>query len=302
MSNTKIVVHGNCPDGSAAALISKLIDKDVDVIYGKHSSINKEIKNAALEIEPYGRLWVVDISCDRDVLDECIKILKYKKGKLGVYEHHISRSWLAEYQSLNHSQKENNIEIIYDEKRCGSKVFYDALMGKSMNEKQRALLLKYKEFIEATNDRDLWINKHPWSVILARLHAIYGDREYVERFLKNREFVLSDSENILLEYTEKKRLEQTKKLLKNVILGKDSNNFEYGIVYGDAISSDFLNELLEKTNIEYGILANLHTQRASIRSKGKFDCAAYSSKRGGGGHRLAAGFKLNFKYPKVEID
>ena len=289
MKKRIILIHGNCPDGAAAAVLAQKIDPESEIIFGIHQSINEQARKAAMKVEENGDFWIVDICCDENILIECEKILRRKGSRLGVYEHHQTRSWLKSHSPVERVEA----KIIYDEARCGSKIFFDAMVPLHPH------LETYREFIDITNDRDLWINVDPRGLLFARLHAIYGDQEYIERFVKNTDLNITHDEQLLLDYQEKKDRRRMNRLIERIQLHRDENGYDYGVMFGEASGSDILNRAIEHHHLEYAILVNLHTARASIRSRGHFDCSAYAEKRGGGGHKCASGFKVNINLPKL---
>ena len=52
-------------------------------------------------------------------------------------------------------------------------------------------------------------------------------------------------------------------------------------------------------NLEYAMLIDLNNNKGSIRGRGNFDCASFAEEHGGGGHRCASGFRINFEKPEI---
>ncbi len=284
-----LVTHGSCPDGAAAGVIAKKVFPETEIVFGVHHKINEQIKKAALNLAESGTLWITDICADQDILIECQNIIKKKGGKMGIYEHHQTRNWLKVFRPID----DFDLELIYDEGRCGAKIFYDAFLEKGYD------LNDYKNFIEATNDRDLWINENPFGETLTELHNILEDKAYIERFIKDPTLEFTHAEQTLLNYVRNKKKADINRMLGRIELKKDEMDFDYGVMFGEASSSDLLNEAIKRYNLEYAILVNLNTKKASIRGRGNMDCAEYSQKRGGGGHRCASGFKIKFQFPNI---
>lgn len=282
-----IVTHGDCPDGSACVTFAKFLVPNVNVIFGIHKIINDQVMGAASLVEEGGVLWITDIVCDKDILSIVIATLKNKKASLGIYEHHETRSWLKDYLVSNNL----NVEIIFDNNRCGSKIFYDSYIQSNPN------LSKFAEFSKVINDRDLWINQEVRGIQLAKLHQIYGDEKFVNRFLKNAAVQFNNEEKVLLTFVyeqEKKRIDSA---LNRMKIKKDASGYTYGVVYDSGDSSDLLNAAIEKFNLEYAIMLDLNKGKGSIRGKGNMDCALFSEKKGGGGHKRASGFPIEFDRP-----
>ena len=284
-----LITHGGCPDGAASAILTQKVYPNAKIVFGIHHKINDQVKKAAIDLEEFGVLWIADICCDSDILIECQKILRKKSGSIGIFEHHQTRSWLKVF----HPIADFELTCVYDETRCGSKILFDHLVAQGQD------LDEYKEFITVTNDRDLWLNKDHRGETLAELHNILGDEKYIKRFLTTPSLEFSESEQILLDYVKTKKKSKINKLLEKMEVKKDEMGFDYGVMYGEASSSDLLNQAIMQYNLEYAILVNLNTKKASIRGLGNMNCAEYAQKRGGGGHRCASGFRVKFQTPNI---
>lgn len=283
-----LITHKNCPDGAAAAVLVKKVYPSAVVLHCVHEQVNQESLQAAEKISDGGKLIIADICPSQNTLDKLLKILETKKTFLGIYDHHQSNSWLEKYCC----SKDEKMEIVFDESRCGSKIVYDTLIKTHQKE-----LEPYHDFIVISNDRDLWLQKDPRSYHLSLLHKILHDEKYVQRFLKNPFFDGDKSEKEILNFFADLQKKNEEKLLKRIIVKEDKNGYLYGVIYGDGDSSTLLNNAIVRFNLEYALLVNLNTKKVSIRSKGNFDCATYSEKYGGGGHRCASGFRIKFDHP-----
>ena len=282
-----MVTHGDCPDGSACVAFAKTIIPEIKVIFGIHKIINGQIMSAVSLVEDGGVLWVTDIVCDKDFLAMACTALKSKNAFLGIYEHHETRSWLQKYIS----PLEKNVEIIFDNNRCGSKIFYDSYS------EYFPVLTKYADFSRIINDRDLWLNQDVKGIQLAKLHQIYGDEMFIERFLSNSKVQFTNEEKILLNFVYEQEHKRIDSALNRMKVKVDENGYPYGVVIDSGDSSDLLNAAIEKFNLEYAIMLDLNKGKGSIRGKGNMDCAVFSQNRGGGGHKRASGFPLNFDRP-----
>ena len=96
MLNCAIVSHKNCPDGAASVMFARLVRPDIHYFFGNHIEINDLILQTAKNLTPEGTFWITDICCDEDVLQEVFDVLRHKKASLKIFEHHVSRSWVAE--------------------------------------------------------------------------------------------------------------------------------------------------------------------------------------------------------------
>ncbi len=284
-----IVTHGNCPDGATAVLLAKKVFKEVHAVHGVHHSINDQIFTAASHLDEGGHFYLTDICGDPETLEALLKIIKTKNGKLSIFEHHQTREFLKSYKL----PEDVGGEIVFDLKRSGALIFYDYLVS------QFPELQPYEKMVRRINDRDIWLNLDPESPRLGKLHHMLGDVGFITRFLENPDPTPTHDEALLLDYQAKKDQEKIDKILEKIEIKQDENNLLYGVVYGEADSSEMLHQAIMKNNLEYAIHLNLHSRKGSIRSRGTFDCATWAEKRGGGGHRGASGFPLKFERPRI---
>ncbi len=284
-----IITHKDCPDGAASVIIATKIQASVQAHFADHSQVDALTTKLANELEPGGRLMLADISCSRKTLFDVMDILNQKGASLEIYEHHVSQDWL---QSLRPSTGLNFL-CIFDLNRCGSKIFYESYV------KDFPVLEAYGDFINAINDRDLWINQDPKGEFLTKLHQIYDDELFVKRFLQNVTMVPTSDERVIMNYQDRKEEKRLQQLLDSIEIKTDSKNFKYGIIYGSGSGSELLNRAIHQNNLEYALLVDFNTRRASIRGLGVMNCANYAMSKGGGGHRCAAGFPLNLDLPKL---
>lgn len=286
--HTIIVSHGHCPDGCAAVTIARKLNKSTEYVSGQHDRIDEQVQKAADRLQENGKLLITDITCGEDTLKGVCKTLKDKNAELGIYEHHISRSFLKDFTL----PEDLNGEIVFDLNRCGSKIFYD-----TMKEKHPDQLENFNSFIELINDRDLWLNKDARSAELSSLHSIYGDDRFINRFLKNPSPDFSPEEILLLNYEKESQSKRIHRLMNKINIHTDKDGLRYGIMIGEGKASEVCNAALDKHNLEYVCLVDFNEARVSIRSASVFDCAKFSSERGGGGHARAGGFPL----PKTDF-
>ena len=278
-----IVSHAHCPDGAAAVVVARSIDRHCEYIGGLHGRIDEQILDAARRMGKGGVLWIVDICCGEEALLQVFEILKKKNVYLGVYEHHITRNYL-QHLSLPEGLEG---EIVFDLHRCGSRIFYEA-----MKSQHPTRLAGMEEFIRLTNDRDLWINADIRSAEMSALHSILGEERYIQRFSKNSKVEFSETERVLLDYEKEQLMRRMHKMLESIRLATDPRGYKYGVMIGEGKASEICNAAIHKFHLEYVCLLDFNSGRASIRSQKEFDCAAFSGSRGGGGHQRAAGFPI----------
>ncbi|PCJ59236.1 MAG: hypothetical protein COA79_11085 [Planctomycetota bacterium] len=287
---TFLITHANCPDGSACAVFAKQKYPNLKTVFALHNSVNVIVQDTVKQLDQGGVLLIADIVCDEDILNKiCMELMKLNVF-IGIYEHHKSRDWLETYKLPAGISG----EVIFDNKRCGSKILYDALVkGGSDN------LSNYLDFSNVINDRDLWLNKDDRGILMAKLHHIYGDESFVDRFLKNEKATFTKEESVLIDFVAKQENDRIENELDRIQILKDDSGYDYGIIYCSGESSDLLNAAIERFNLEYAIMLDLNRNKGSIRGLGNMDCSEFASSRGGGGHRCASGFPISVNRPEI---
>jgi oligoribonuclease NrnB/cAMP/cGMP phosphodiesterase (DHH superfamily) len=288
MYSSIIITHKNCPDGAGSVIISKNIFTDIHAIFGEHTIIDEQVKEASNLLKENGTLILADMCSGKDTIHDLFPTFIKKNITLLIYEHHKSRDWLSDFSFPDGV----NGEIIFDNDRCGTKILFDRYIHTHKD------LNKYSDFVSVTNDRDLWLKQDPRSDMQATLHFVLGDEEYITRFMSNPEVALTHDETLLVNYQKHIDTKYINELLNTIIIKTDSAGFRYGVVYGEGHSSNLLNTAITRYGLEYGIHCNLNGKNVGLRSKGNFDCAKYAAERGGGGHKAAAGFPLQLDFPE----
>ncbi len=295
--NSKIaIVHKNCPDGCASAVLAKKIFPEIKLYHLAHNNLN-EIYEKIIDKAPQKSLiMLIDICCDEVFLKTSLPKVMEKQISLKIYEHHETNNWLIEFnanaEGNDRSYEKAEVEINFDIGKSASYIFFEKMVSEHL------FLEEYRDFILAINDRDLWINEIEQGTMLAKLHQCLGDSAFVERFLHDPRLEFNEKENFVLELEQKKESKRNELLLKRMEIKEDEAGLRYGVILGEANGSDLLNLAIVKFSLDYAILINLHSKKGSIRSSGRFDCAKYAEERGGGGHKNAAGFKVKFNLPE----
>ncbi len=269
-------------------MLAKKAFPDIKIYHLAHNNLNNFYEKLVHRVPENSSILLIDICCDKAFLNVSAEKLKKKNINIEIYDHHETNDWLASFK-FSDSVKS---KIIFDLEKSASLIFFEAMLP------DHPELEKYREFVIAINDRDLWLNQTKEGVLLAKLHQSLGDAEFVARFFTNPSVVFDEKENFLLNVEKRKEDKKNEILLNRINLKEDENKLPYGVIFGDANSSDLLNLAIIKYNLAYAILINLNSKKGSIRSNGQFDCAKYAENFNGGGHKNAAGFRIDFDFPE----
>jgi uncharacterized protein len=264
-----VLYHANCPDGFLAAFTCWLaLNEPTEYIpcsYGKDPGLD-QIENSIV--------YMVDFSFPRE---EIIRLAKRNK-RVFVFDHHKT----AEENLKNLNKELSNVQIVFDQSRCGSMITYNQLIGIN----QAPPIYHYVQ------DRDLW----QWKLrnsreVNAALSIKPQDFEYYKEYLlQAHPDDLAQEGEIVIKVNNQK----IEKILNNAFFTK-VGDYIIPVINSPVLQS----ELGEALNLKYtdypfsGVYYTIDfTDYWSLRSKGDFDVSEVGRQYGGGGHKNAAGFKV----------
>lgn len=271
MTSTIIIYHGNCRDGFGAAYLLKKVFPDAE-LYG-----------AAYQKEPPDvtgkRVFLVDFSYPYEVMERMASTAL--GGTLEIYDHHagaqadIEKFWAA-----------HGIERKFDNDHSGT--------GLILKEFFKIEPVKGRAVFEAIEDRDLWMFKLPRTrEICAALQTVPLTVEAWEIFLNRQmeEIVLMGT---ALVAAQKMEVAQYKKRSHLLVIG----DYEVFAVNAPAsITSELTGELaVSQPYAASYAFVDADVVVVSLRSDPNgLDVSEVAKRYGGGGHKHAAGFKVDRK-------
>lgn len=277
-----LLSHANCPDGSGCAILFISAGGNRDNIYfagASNPDVDKEIRKAINE-HPGARIYCVDVSPTEEMANEIIK----NGIDFVLIDHHKTAVPLAKF----------DFAIIETEnQRCGSRMFYDYLIG------EHDFLQPLHDLILLIDDRDRWINKHLQSAEVATLHGIIGQEDFIKRFVAQPVVSFGIGERYLLNI-EARNLECTLQRKRTEIKIKDvnirGNIYKFGYVVSEKYQSEIGNYLCNLPDLNIDVCIIVGAKKCSMRSAENcaLDLSQLARLNGGGGHRAASGFNTPF--------
>ena len=268
-----ILYHGNCWDGFGAAWAAKGALEGSSHIYVP-VSYGQPIPN----IPDNQNVYILDFSYPADILLN----LAERSQDVVVLDHHASAQ--KDLAGLQHDR----LYIEFDMTHSGAVLAWQYFLP---DEPVTALL----SYIE---DRDLWLNKLPWS------EAIHSYIQSYPRTFENYDML---NEMLNEENTHKQVIDFGLSILrfKNTKVTEICDQAftqewdDYGdipIVNTSCFMSEVANELLER--YPKAPFAAYYFDRPDdkvqwgLRSRKDFDCSEVAKQHGGGGHKQASGFVI----------
>ena len=282
-----LISHIADPDGLTAVILGKLVFKNFEYALANVDEVDENVKKV-IENPDYDEIHVVDLNITEQYAEE-INNSKYK-NKIKIFDHHISNIGLNKCPFINVIDEKDG------HKECGTSIYYNYLNSLTKNEYLQRN--STKELVERVRLLDTWEWEkvgRPEAKDLDIIFSMYGREGYVKkylRFIKTHEefsYTAFDKKLIKIENEKIQRyLEQKEKEMMKIKLDGDL----VGLVYAERYRSELGNYLIRKYDeLSYIVLINI-SRGISYRGKDRADLSVISKKRGGGGHKNAAGSPL----------
>ncbi len=288
LTNTKLVTHKSCMDGSTCALVFIAAGGKKENILFTHPN-TEDVDRVMGELAVlHGPVIVADVSFSENIIP---KYSMFIANDVKLLDHHKSAIPLSLYGFA---------EIEVENKRAGGKMLYDYLLKQVDEQWEKSNIIKllsYKELVDAADDQDRWIREIPKSIPLAMLHSILGQELFIERFEKNPSLEFSANEQYVLdlEVMKKVRIISDKKSqvqIETVQVGEDTLRIAY--VLASYYQSDLGHAIYEDSELNVDAVIMVGSQGISMRAPkdGKIDLSYVAQLNGGGGHKSAGGCQL----------
>lgn len=275
---TYILYHSQCYDGFGAAFAAwfKFGNEAtyIAVSYGKPMP----------EMQDGSAVYILDFHYDA----EDLKTLSERMKKVVVLDHHISamKKWTKDEQS-HYSEYSGNIEIHFDIGRSGAGMAWDYFHEG----------YERPDLINLIEDRDLWIFKygHLAKSLHSYLLSIPMDFDEYHKLLQGETLANAIKQGEALS-------RMTEQVVNNICKNSWVTDFmghRVAMVNTGSHWSEVGNRLLElHTDVEFAVSYTDMpdgNRMYSLRSKGDTDVSLIAKKLNGGGHKNAAGAKVNNK-------
>ncbi len=274
---TTVIYHGGCWDGFCAAwlLHHKYPDAEfVPAVYGQEPPESAEDKTR--------RLFIVDFSYPRNVMFR-LGAMRKSASCMTVLDHHKTAE--AALEGLSDELASNNCggcEIIFDMAKSGGRLTWEYLRGEQ----------KSPWLVDYTEDRDLWRFELPDSrEITSALRTFPLDFDVWNKMMNEEEWWKERlrADGIAIRRYEELLVDQH---VRHAV-ETEMDGHKILAVNATVLFSDIAGKLAEDRpfGAAYFVRDDGKTQW-SLRSRdGGIDVSEVAKKRGGGGHRNAAGFE-----------
>ena len=268
----RVWYHGNCYDGFGSAYVAW-------TKFGDHAVYEACKYGQELPFyEPEDEIYIVDFSFPREVMEQ----LREEVNFLIVLDHHKTAQ--ADCEGLDF--------CVFDMERSGVGLTWDYFYNDLENGKG-----KRPYMIDLIEDRDLW--KFEYEENTKQLHAYLCSQPFdfdvwaqIETKVMLAPNQIFEPGQVLLD----SKAREVEKICENYWVA-DLGGATAAIVNTTAHWSEVGHRLLDITDCDFAASFTVFEKEVmfSLRSEGDFDVSEIAKQNGGGGHKNAAGFKMNIK-------
>lgn len=277
MSDIVVIFHANCTDGLAAAGCAYQIFADTAEYIPMHYDQEPDLNRFTNKL-----VYILDFSFKRNIFNAIVEVAK----RVVMLDHH--KTAFEEFAGNNREHytiTSDSVEVLLDNNRSGALLAWNHFNPLQVD---NAPLI-----IRAIDDRDRWQFK------LDKTKEINEGLRFVAHTVKDYALAIEDDDvdtlirigSILVVKTD----QQVKGTMKNARIAQDENGHKFAIVNcPSSITSELGNTLCKELDIDYALMYTINEAERktiySLRSVAHFDVSEIAKKRGGGGHKNAAGY------------
>jgi oligoribonuclease NrnB/cAMP/cGMP phosphodiesterase (DHH superfamily) len=289
-SAASLITHKGCMDGSGCAILYKVLGgQNVYYTNPGHDSTDRVVKD--LLIDQNKQVLAVDVSISMKLAQELFTDrLSSKTLPFLMLDHHKTALPLMDLQ----------VPFIHvcNNTACGCRMLYEAI---SEDGKDKEKLLAYKDLIELIDDHDRWIKHYKESDDLALFHNVFGQKKFVERFVKNPSPIFTSEERFLIALEKEKMEEEIadkRKAVQSHIYNRTikGKSYRIGFLYGVRFASSTGAALYSdpELNLDAVIMVGGNTISMRASKTSEIDLSEIAALNAGGGHAKASGFPLSY--------
>jgi nanoRNase/pAp phosphatase (c-di-AMP/oligoRNAs hydrolase) len=82
---------------------------------------------------------------------------------------------------------------------------------------------------------------------------------------------------------------------------EDNEGLEAFIVFSEEYSSELGNYIIKELGADYVVMINMQRMKVSLRSRKDINVRSIAEMNGGGGHKNAAGFSIDFEFNTLDF-
>lgn len=285
-SNIHIKTHNDLDAVASVVLLRNCYNQQiVSVEYNAYNSIEESIRSFIdnHEYTAGDTLVITDISFSNELAEELDNI---KDLNVQMYDHHKTAMRLSKFKwaTIDDNPEKSATEVVYDHLIIEKTTSMD-------------------KFVKAVSAWDTWLLSSPergYGEALNTLLGFIGKDVFVHEFLDNINAGVEKPYIQIIEHLLDKKNRYVSQVVRrqgpSAKIRLDGLCKQYVVIFATDYISEIGNKVLEyhKENIDYVCVINPVFNSASLRSAGDMDVSVIAKYLGGGGHKHASGFSINF--------
>jgi oligoribonuclease NrnB/cAMP/cGMP phosphodiesterase (DHH superfamily) len=282
-------------DAAGCRIVAKFLGQPIETTeYHDYTSIEEALPNflSKKKYQSGDTLIIADICPSQRVcklLDDQPKNLK-----LFLYDHHKTRDWVTSYPWAFFDSTVSATELFFNTNR--------KIIATVAGDRYLDLL---EVFVKIVTAYDLWQLNSPLRPRAEDMNSIIkfvGKETFVEVFENNVNADLVDPWKTIIAHLNKRKNRFVTQVLKSQLpqapYNRDGLGNKFKIIFTDDFISEVGHEALsypDHEDMDYICLVSPMANTVSLRSrKDETDVSSIAKILGGGGHREASGFQMNF--------
>lgn len=284
----RLLTHIADADGCFPVVLAKTVFQTVEYDLLTPDEVDLKVKEILPEIEQYDQVYITDLNISLE-LAQMIEQEESYRSKIKIIDHHLSKEHMNQFSFIEVVDELDGI------KQCATSLFYQHLLP------NYPMLNKpcFQTLVEYVRKVDTWTWQGDEDAKnIDTLFDLYGRDyfiEYLTNYVKIHETFSYDEKEHALFRVAAKKLEYYVEEMKQNIHFATLDGARIGIVFCERHTSD-VGHLLAvhyADQIDFIMLLKISKNSVSLRAdKEEIDVTTFAVKRGGGGHKHAAGFSL----------
>ena len=270
-------ISHNDLDGVTCGALTKKFIKDVDNMFCNYNEIDAILEEVSLR--KYDQILITDMSPTQRGLNQVLGEIEVL-----VIDHHETSSWIKDVTTT-----------IHDISRSATLLTLEWLRDSGYD------VSDYQELAECVNDYDMWHLKREDSLQMNMYFMKLGVVRYLEQFSKKSFHGFTPEEMLIVELETERRDKYLYAAGKSGEIMEDKDGLEVCVVFSEEYSSELGNYIIQEFGVDYVVLINMQRKKVSLRSRADVDIRTLAEYNGGGGHKNASGFAIDFEFNTIDF-
>lgn len=264
-------ISHNDLDGVGCGILIKKYLKNVNTLYLNYNEVDQALEE---ESGGYDSVIITDVSPSKRAYESVLG-----ETEITFIDHHPTSAWLK-----------GNHGVVHDTSKSATKLTYEWL------ELQGYDVSPYADFVDCVNDFDMWHMKRADSLQMNILFMKLGIDRFEARFLAVPSTEFGESEALIIEIEEDRRDRYIRNSAKSGFQFTDTKGRSAYAVFCEEYNSEVGNYITNELGVDYVVIVNAQKKKVSMRSIPEVDVSEIAVRNGGGGHKNAAGFSVDFGF------